>query len=92
MALEGTHQISVLPYSVVHHPAFLLSHTQPQHQPTLARQCVLLAGAGTRSNTERTLRCMVRAGRNALHVHELSGTHAEGVLREREFVARAAQS
>jgi hypothetical protein len=35
---------------------------------------------------------MVRARGSTLHIHKLSSTLAKGTLREREFVARAAQS
>jgi hypothetical protein len=90
-ALKGTHQISVLPNRAIHHPAFLLGHVQLQHQPTLAYQRFLLAPTGTRSNTECILCGMVRARRSTLHIHKLSSTLAKCILRECEFVARAAQ-
>jgi len=60
-ALEGTNQISVLPYRAVQHPTFLLSHAQSQHQLTLAHQGFLFTGTGTRSDTERIFSRIVRA-------------------------------
>ena len=87
--LEGAHQIRILPNRAIHHPTFLLGHTQPQHHRALAHQRLLLTSAGALSDTKRRFDRMLRALCGAMDVDELGGSRTEGVLRESEFVAGA---
>jgi len=89
--LERAHQIRILPNRAIQHHSLLLYHTQPQRQRALACPRLLLARARALSEAKRPFDRVLRALGGALHVDKLGGARAECVLRERAFVACAAQ-
>jgi len=88
MTLEGTHQIDILPNRAIHHPAFLLGHTQPQHQRMLAHRC-LLTSAYVLSITKHAVPRILGTLGGTLDLDELGSARTEGILREGRFVTGA---
>jgi len=88
MTLEGVHQIDILPNHVIHHPAFLLGHKEPQHQHMLAHRC-LLTSAYVLSVTKHAIRRILGTLGGTLDLDELGSACTEGILHEGRFVTGA---